>query len=86
VAIGRHDWTEGETLAEQALAMLQTGRLSDYFMSPLVHTVAGRTALHHGDLPRAREYLVQAARLRPLLTYAIPPLPCRRCWSWGGPT
>jgi LuxR family maltose regulon positive regulatory protein len=43
-------------------------------MSPLVHTVAGRTALHRGDLPRAKEHLVQAARLRPLLTYAIPSL------------
>jgi LuxR family maltose regulon positive regulatory protein len=54
--------------------MLQTGRLHDYFMSALVHTVAARTALHHGDAPRAQEHLVQAARLRPLLTYAIPPV------------
>jgi LuxR family transcriptional regulator, maltose regulon positive regulatory protein len=73
VAMERQHWSEATTLAEQALAMLQTGRLNDYFMSPLVHTVAARTALHHGDLPRAREYLVQVARLRPLLTYAIPP-------------
>jgi LuxR family maltose regulon positive regulatory protein len=72
VASGRHDWAQAETLAEQALAMLQTGRLNDYFISPLVHTVAARTALHHGDVPQAKEHLVQAARLRPLLTYAIP--------------
>jgi LuxR family maltose regulon positive regulatory protein len=74
IAIGRQDWGQAETLAEQALAMLQTGRLNDYIMSPLVHTVAARTALHRGDLPRAKEHLVQAARLRPLLTYAIPSL------------
>jgi LuxR family maltose regulon positive regulatory protein len=74
VAMERQHWSEAETLAEQALAVLQSGRLNDYIMSPLVHTVAARTALHHGDLPRAREYLVQAARLRPLLTYAIPSL------------
>jgi LuxR family transcriptional regulator, maltose regulon positive regulatory protein len=74
VAMERQHWREATTLAEQALAMLQTGRLNDYIMSPLVHTVAGRTALHHGDLPRAKEHLVQAARLRPLLTYAIPSL------------
>jgi len=72
VASGRHDWAQAETLAEQALAMLQTGRLNDYFISPLVHTVAARTALHRGDVPQAKEHLVQAARLRPLLTYAIP--------------
>jgi LuxR family transcriptional regulator, maltose regulon positive regulatory protein len=72
VAIGRQDWGQAEILAEQARAMLQTGRLNDYFMSPLVHTVAARTALHRGDLPRANEHLVQAARRRPLLTYAVP--------------
>jgi LuxR family maltose regulon positive regulatory protein len=72
VAMGRQQWSEATTLAEQALAMLQTGRLNDYFISPLVHTVAARTTLHRGDVPRAKEHLVQAARLRPLLTYAIP--------------
>jgi LuxR family maltose regulon positive regulatory protein len=54
--------------------MLQTGRLNDYFMSPLIHTVAAHTTLHRGDVPRAKEHLVQAARRRPLLTYAIPPV------------
>ena len=54
--------------------MLQSGRLNDYFMSPLIHTMAARTALHRSDVPRAKEHLVQAARRRPLLTYAIPPV------------
>jgi LuxR family maltose regulon positive regulatory protein len=72
VAMERQRWSEATTLAEQALAMLQTGRLNDYFMSPLVHTVAARTALHGGDVPAATDHLVQAVRLRPLLTYAIP--------------
>jgi LuxR family transcriptional regulator, maltose regulon positive regulatory protein len=72
VAIGRQDWAQAKTLADQALGLLETGRLNDYFISPLVHTVAARTALHRGDLPRAKEHLVQAARRRPLLTYAIP--------------
>jgi LuxR family maltose regulon positive regulatory protein len=72
VARGRQDWAQADTLADQALAMLQTGRLNDYFISPLVHTVAARMALHHSDVPRAKEHLVQAARRRPLLTYAIP--------------
>jgi LuxR family transcriptional regulator, maltose regulon positive regulatory protein len=72
VAIGRQDWTQAKTLADQALAMLETGRLNDYFISPLVHTVTARTALHHGDLPQAQAHLIQAARRRPLLTYAMP--------------
>jgi LuxR family maltose regulon positive regulatory protein len=74
VAIGRQDWGQAKTLAEQALAIVAAGRLNDYIMSPLAHTVAARTALHHGDLPGAKEHLVQTARLRPLLTYAIPSL------------
>ena len=72
VAIGRRDWAQADTLADQALGLLKTGRLNDYFISPLVHTVAARTALHRGDLPRANEHLVQAAGRRPLLTYAMP--------------
>jgi LuxR family transcriptional regulator, maltose regulon positive regulatory protein len=74
VAIGRQDWSQAEMLADQALAMLQTGQLHDYIMSPLVHTMAAHTALHRGDVPAAKDHLVQAARLRPLLTYAIPSL------------
>jgi len=71
VAIGRQDWPQAKTLANQAIGLLETGRLNDYFISPLVHTVAARTALHRGDLPRAHEHLVQAAGRRPLLTYAF---------------
>jgi LuxR family maltose regulon positive regulatory protein len=41
-------------------------------MSGLVHGGAARTALHRGDPAVAREHLARAARLRPLLTYAIP--------------
>jgi LuxR family maltose regulon positive regulatory protein len=52
--------------------MVSAGQLDDYIMSPLVHTVAARMALHRGDMPGAREQLMQAARLRPILTYAVP--------------
>ena len=43
VAIAGHDWSKAETLAEQALSMVQAGQLDDYLMSPLVYTVAART-------------------------------------------
>ena len=72
VAIAGQDWSKAETLAEQALSMVRAGQLDDYLMSPLVYTVAARTALYRGGLPQAREHLARAARLRPLLTYAIP--------------
>ena len=41
-------------------------------MSPLLHAVAARTALHRGDVPRAHDHLVRAAQLRPRLTAALP--------------
>ena len=41
-------------------------------MSSLVHAVAARTALHRSDVAAAREHIARAARLRPLLSYAIP--------------
>jgi LuxR family maltose regulon positive regulatory protein len=34
--------------------------------------VAARTALHHGDVPRAQDHLARAAHLRPRLTSAMP--------------
>jgi LuxR family transcriptional regulator, maltose regulon positive regulatory protein len=72
LAIQRNDWTQAEALADQALAIMTAGQLEDYIQSPLVQAVAARTALHRGDVPAARDHLVRAERLRPLLTYAIP--------------
>jgi LuxR family maltose regulon positive regulatory protein len=72
LAIQRGDWDQAEVLAGQALGIVQARRLDDYIMSALVHGVAARTALHRGDLVGARERVARAARLRPLLTHAIP--------------
>jgi LuxR family maltose regulon positive regulatory protein len=73
VAAERQDWDEAETLAKRALEIVRDRHLDDYYiMSPLVHAVVARTALHRGDVARAREHLARAARLRPLLTYAFP--------------
>jgi LuxR family transcriptional regulator, maltose regulon positive regulatory protein len=41
-------------------------------MSPLLHAVAARTALHRGDVPQAQDHLARAAHLRPRLTAALP--------------
>jgi LuxR family maltose regulon positive regulatory protein len=72
VAIARHDWMEAEPLAERALEIARAGQLNDYEMSPLIHAVAARTALHRGDVPRAQDHLTRADRLRPRLTAALP--------------
>ena len=72
VAMQRNDWPAAAALADQALGAVAAGRLEDYIMSPLVHAAAARTALHRGDVPAAKSHLARAARLRPMLTYAIP--------------
>jgi LuxR family maltose regulon positive regulatory protein len=72
VAIHRDDWLNAETLAQQALAVMRAGHLDNYAMSPFVYAVVARTALHRGEVPGAQRHLAHAARLRPLLTYAMP--------------
>jgi LuxR family maltose regulon positive regulatory protein len=72
LAMEAQDWPQAETLAERALAVVRAGQLEDYIWSLLVYAVAARTAQHRGDLPLAHDHLARAARLRPLLTHAIP--------------
>jgi LuxR family transcriptional regulator, maltose regulon positive regulatory protein len=72
VAIVRDEWQEADTFAEQALAFVQDGSLDRYWTSALVYAFVARCALHRGDLQRAREYVARAARLRPLLSSALP--------------
>lgn len=72
VAMQRGDWSKAETLAQRALEIMRAGHLDDYAMSPFVHAVVARTALQQGDAPRAKAHLARAARLRPLLSYAMP--------------
>jgi LuxR family maltose regulon positive regulatory protein len=68
----RGDWAAAETFAGQALALVGHGPFDDYWTSALVFASAARTAVHRGDTATARELTRRAARLRPLLTYAIP--------------
>jgi LuxR family transcriptional regulator, maltose regulon positive regulatory protein len=72
VAMHHQDWQQAATLAEQASEVGWDGRLDNYVASGLIHAVVARTALHRGDVPAAQQQLAGAARLRPLLTYAIP--------------
>jgi LuxR family maltose regulon positive regulatory protein len=74
LAIQRNDWAAAQVLAEQAVGLVTARHLEDYIMSGLVHAVAARTALHRGAPLVARDYLARAARVRPLLSHALPHL------------
>jgi LuxR family maltose regulon positive regulatory protein len=72
VAMDRDEWDEAGALAEQALSSMRAGHLDDYAMSPIVYAVAARVALYRGEASVARVHLARAARLRPMLTCAMP--------------
>jgi LuxR family maltose regulon positive regulatory protein len=72
VAAERDDWPEVTILAQRAVAIVEDGRFGDYWTSALVYAWASRAAAYRGDTSQARFYLGRAARLRPLLTYALP--------------
>jgi LuxR family transcriptional regulator, maltose regulon positive regulatory protein len=74
VAMARRDWDRAGALAGQAGAVLRRAGLAECYVTSLVCAVQARAALHGGNVPAARQQLVRAQRLRPLLTYAIPHL------------
>jgi LuxR family maltose regulon positive regulatory protein len=51
---------------------LRQAGIEEYYATPLICAVHARTALHRGDSSTARQELVSAQHLRPLLTYALP--------------
>ena len=54
--------------------MLREAGIEDIYTTPLTCAVQARAAWHRGDVPAARQELVNAQRLRHLLTYALPHL------------
>jgi LuxR family maltose regulon positive regulatory protein len=72
VAFSRDDWPAAVAHAAQALSIVQCGEFDDYWTSALVYAWAARMALHRGDAAAAGDHVIRAARLRPLLTYALP--------------
>ena len=70
LAMARSQWDQAEKLAAEARAVLLRAEAED----PLASAVAARVAIHRGDVPVARRELVNAQRLRHLLTYATPHL------------
>ena len=72
VAMARSEWSKAQAFAGRASTVVRRAGKQDYYATPLVCAVHARTALHRGDVSAARQELVTAQRLRPLLTYALP--------------
>jgi LuxR family maltose regulon positive regulatory protein len=74
VAMARGQWGRAEVLAERARTVLRRAGIEASFATPLVCALRARAAMHRADVPAARQDLVSAQHLRPLLTYALPHL------------
>ncbi len=74
VAMAGNQWSRAEALAGRARTVLREAGIEDIYTTPLTCAVQARAAWHRGDGPAARQELVNAQRLRQLLTYAIPHL------------
>jgi LuxR family maltose regulon positive regulatory protein len=72
IALERHVWDDAVACAEQATAIMRGGQFDDYWTSALVYAWLARVALHQGNVPRGKDHVARAARLRHLLTYALP--------------
>jgi len=72
IAAEREEWTAADSLIKRSLEIVSRGPLDGYWTSALVFASAARAAAHRGNMREAREHARSAARLRPLLTYAIP--------------
>jgi LuxR family maltose regulon positive regulatory protein len=71
-AIERGDWPTAETFSDQALAIVSQGQFDSYWTSAVVYACGARIAGHRGEVAETRELAAKAARLRPLLTCALP--------------
>jgi LuxR family maltose regulon positive regulatory protein len=72
LCMAREDWTAAEAPVQRALAVIRGGHTESHITSALVFAVAARTAVHRGDVHAARAHLMDAQRLRPLLSHALP--------------
>ena len=79
LAMGRGGWRQAEALAEQAGAGARGASLERHPGGALLLAVTARLAIHRGDVPRARDDLARAERLRPQLTWALPHLAVQVC-------
>ena len=72
IAADREDWDEAKEIGDRALRFLAGGATDEYWTAAVVFAFGARLAVHADRLDLARDRLARAARLRPLLTYALP--------------
>jgi LuxR family transcriptional regulator, maltose regulon positive regulatory protein len=72
VAAQRKQWAAVDSLLRRAVKIVDAGHFDAYWTSALVFAAAGHSAARRGDMREARQAVRRAARLRPLLTYALP--------------
>lgn len=72
IAMQSRDWAGAETACATALRLILDHGLDGYSTSALTFVVAARLARHRNDIPRAREMLARAVRLRPQLNVSLP--------------
>jgi LuxR family maltose regulon positive regulatory protein len=72
MAMGHSQWSQAEALADEARTVFRRAGIQKSYAIPLVCAVQARAALRRGDVPAARQELIDARRLRHLLTYAMP--------------
>ncbi|HEY6276554.1 MAG TPA: LuxR C-terminal-related transcriptional regulator [Streptosporangiaceae bacterium] len=72
LAMARGDWDQAQHLGSRARSVLARAGIEDIYATPLISAVQARVAWRRGDVTAARQELVRAQRLRPLLTYALP--------------
>jgi LuxR family maltose regulon positive regulatory protein len=72
IAMQSRDWATAENACSASLHMILDHGLDGYSTSAITYVVAARLARHRNDVPRAREMLAQAVRLRPQLNSSLP--------------
>ena len=72
MALEQDDTTAAAAFVEEARLAVDEERFADYVPTAILLAADARVALRVGDRERAREGLVRAQRLRPLLTSALP--------------
>ncbi len=72
IAMGRGDWERAAEHARESHRRIERVQLRAVASTVLVHAVAARVAIHHGDLADGREELVHAQLVRPLASHALP--------------
>lgn len=72
IAIERHDWVTAAAFSSEAVAIEGRASLDAVLHTLVVHAVAARVAVHHGDADAARVSVARAGQLRPLCSAAAP--------------